>query len=269
MIRPLPALPSIRVLAFSATLVASAFLLPVDAVAQGFSVGPVRIAMSAEQPSASIEVRSGDFTSEVLVQATAFAWTEVDGNRELSPTTELVITPAVFKLDPGGVRTLVLSAPQDGPVPRYYRIRVEEVADEAQAEVATVQLRMLRAFDLPVFVEASGAAADVRAEAVVDHATGEARLRLHNHGDGYAVGTAARLRIGETTLTEETGLYYLLPGQGRDIVLALPVEASSAPRGDDSPLLTWEVDDDRGTPLATGTLEARARDTQLEYPRKR
>jgi len=254
--------------------VAAGLLSPVDTAGQGLSVGPVRIAMTADQPSASVEVRSGDFASAVLVQATAFTWTESDGNRELVPTEELVVTPAVFKLEPGGVRTLLLSASTDGAVPRYYRLRVEEVADEAQPSESGVQLEMLRAFDLPVFVEARGAQADVRAVTTLDEVAGEARIRLENRGNAYAIATAARLRTAESDVAEVSGLFYILPGESREIVLALP-NGSIDPNSEDGdgevqplfrypPLdgLWFEIEDAQGEIWIEGVVSAAAEETR-------
>lgn len=209
-------------------LIAAALAMaPGPVLAQGISVGPVRIAIPAGKAAELIEVRSGDFLASTLVQVTAYAWTEDEGERSLEPTDALTAIPSVFELGPGGVRNVVLQVEGNTDASRYFRIRVEEVPNEA-APPTGGGLMIRRAFDLPVFVEPAGAEARLVAKASRDPESGSMRIRVVNEGTGYALGAAARIHLGDGLLGQTSGQFYLLPGSARDILVDLP-EGSSAP----------------------------------------
>ena len=225
--------------------------------AQGISVGPVRISMPAERPSTTVEVRSGDFLSATLVQVTAFVWTEDEGERVLVPTRELTVTPEVFRLDPGAVRSVVLEATTGSDLAasasRYYRIRVEEVPDESDPS-AEQGFTLRRAFDLPVFVERSGTRPSLVATAEFDAPTGGARLRVTNEGEAYALASVARLMVGESAVASASGQYYLLPGTSREIVIESP-EGGSTPALESYPTVRFILEDGLGLVLTEGAVE--------------
>jgi fimbrial chaperone protein len=133
---------------------AAACLCP-TAFAGSFTVTPVRIDIPPPRRAASIEVQnSGDAPAQL--QAERYRWTRDNGgDDELAPTEDFVVTPPIFRLEPGAkqiVRVLLLGQP-DSTRELAYRLILQEtpIGEPPPNTVATV-LRI----SLPVFVPGAG-----------------------------------------------------------------------------------------------------------------
>src|SRR4030095_15444115 len=82
--------------------------------AGSFSISPVGLDVSSTARSAALTVRNEE--REALVQAQVMLWEQVDGEEKLTPTRDLLVSPAVFTLAQDGsqlVRVALRSAPTD------------------------------------------------------------------------------------------------------------------------------------------------------------
>ena len=103
-------------------------MLAAAASAGSLSVSPIRVEIAPGQRSVTLIVRNdGDQTT--LVQTQLVAWSQADNEDRLEPTTDLLASPPIFELVPGGVQTvrLALRRPADADRERSYRILVSEV----------------------------------------------------------------------------------------------------------------------------------------------
>ena len=98
---------------------AAVFGLPsMPAHAGSFSISPIRLDLSAGARTAALTVRND--AQEVLVQAEMMLWEQVDGEDRLTPTRDLLVSPAVFTLPPKGsqlVRVALRNVPAGVNVP--------------------------------------------------------------------------------------------------------------------------------------------------------
>ncbi|MEM7257044.1 MAG: hypothetical protein AAF404_06615 [Pseudomonadota bacterium] len=139
----------------------------------------------------------------------------------LSEEKELQIFPAVFKLEPGAIRTVFIKSDKSLSAPRYYRLRIEELQTDV-GHTQTAQLAFLRAFDIPVFVEPPGAKPDLTTTAVVT-ADGIVRVELSNQGNSFFAATNFSIvrRDNADVIAEHSALSYVLPGSESSVELAL------------------------------------------------
>jgi fimbrial chaperone protein len=203
-------------------LLASAAVLglpSMPACAGSFAISPIRLDLSAAARTAAVTVRNED--REVLVQAEAVLWEQVDGEDRLTPTRDLLVSPAVFTLPPNGsqlVRVAIRGIPADGARELSYRLILQEVPQPASPEFTGLQVTLR--LSLPVFIAAAGTAGpDVTWSAT----TADDRLVVtaRNLGDVHARihrFSVAPVSDTETTLAQPVAAY-LLPGQSRSWTL--------------------------------------------------
>lgn len=73
------------------------------ALAGAFQVSPLRIALSAQAPIAVITVRNEGAVASVM-QLKAMSWSQTAGEDSYSPTQEVLATPPIFTVPPGGAQ---------------------------------------------------------------------------------------------------------------------------------------------------------------------
>ncbi len=193
-------------------LVAAA-LLSASALAGSFTVTPVRIDIPPLRRAASIEVQNtGDQPAQL--QAERYRWTrDNDGDDELAPTEDFVVTPPIMQLAPGQkqiVRVLLL-APPDPKRELAYRLILQEtlVGNPPPNTVATV-LRI----SLPVFVAAPKAQPELAFSVARE---GEQwRLTADTRGSAHGFVVASRTAAGDKLPVSG----YLLPGERRSWLVA-------------------------------------------------
>ncbi|MEQ1949737.1 MAG: molecular chaperone [Bryobacteraceae bacterium] len=124
-------------------------------LAGSFNVSPVRVELSARQPSASIAVRN--VTDEPsVVQVSALRWTPKGNGEEYRDTDDILLNPPIFSLAPGQVQyvRLGLRRPSATAVEVSYRLVLEEVPPPAKAGFSGVTpLLQIR---IPAFVAPAG-----------------------------------------------------------------------------------------------------------------
>lgn len=115
-----------------------------------FSVDPVRVSLAAGHVTDTVTIRNGS-QEPVVVQLELASWSQHEGEPLLSPTTELLATPPIFKIPAGGsqlVRVGLRRAP-DQRRELSYRLFLREVpADDPESTGVRIRL----AISLPVFV---------------------------------------------------------------------------------------------------------------------
>ncbi len=123
--------------------------------AGSFSVSPTRLELSATVQSAAVTMRNDE--REALVQAEVMLWEQVDGEDRLTPTRDLLVSPAVFTLPPNGsqlVRVARRNVPADSTRELSYRLVLQEVPQPANPEFSGLQVTLRLV--LPVFVATTG-----------------------------------------------------------------------------------------------------------------
>ena len=202
-------------LAFFALAVASAS-------AGSFSVNPVRATLTASQPVTSLVVHNSG-TEATVVQLEAVAWSQQDGQEVYTATREILATPPIFTVPPGGsqVVRVGLRRAVDAQRELTYRLFLQEVP---RAPLPTDKgLQVVLRIGLPVFVPPT---APVK-PALRWHARaheGALTLGVTNEGNAHIqVANSKLLLAGNSRLLASQDLAtYVLPGQRREWVVKVP-----------------------------------------------
>jgi len=187
--------------------------------AQTINISPVRAVLSAADPVAVFTLRNDDPGRPTLIQARASAWT-VDGSGDhYDPTRDLLVSPTVFRLEPGQAQVVRVSlrGKADPRSERLYRLFLQQLPDEADPARRSGNLRFLLTFSLPVVVAPSenpSPAANLVWRIARDPA-GEYRLRVTNDGTAHRKIAGVTLPSPDGELTIVSALTYLLPGTER------------------------------------------------------
>jgi fimbrial chaperone protein len=182
--------------------------------AGSFAISPTRLDISSASRSAALTVRNQE--REALVQAQVMLWEQVDGEDKLTPTRDLLVSPAVFTLGQDAsqlVRVALRRAP-DTTREQSYRLILQEVPQPANPDTTGLQVALR--LSIPVFVAKEGAAGPVLAWSAAPSADGLV-ITAQNSGDvhariqGFSVAPAA----GDDAPLVQPVAAYVLPGQAR------------------------------------------------------
>ena len=115
-----------------------------------YSVDPVRIALSARAPLVSMTVRNTGAEPSVL-QVETVSWSQSTGRVTLEPTRDVLATPPLFTIPPGGTQLirLGLRRPADPQRELTYRVILHEVLAPAPD---TQGMRVALDVSIPIFV---------------------------------------------------------------------------------------------------------------------
>lgn len=143
----------------------------------GIQVAPVLVNLSPERSISSVRIRNGR-EEPISFEVDAYAWTQVNGEDVLTPTTDLIVAPAVFEISADGEQTLRLGTRAANPNSESaYRIVLRELPNPHRSGVA---LGFTLEMSMPVFVTPRGAHSDVTTQVEQD------RIVLTNTGASYA-----------------------------------------------------------------------------------
>jgi fimbrial chaperone protein len=207
-----------RTLASIALLLLAATVASPVAAAD-FTVNPIQIFLSTQNPSAILTVQNTS-TEPLRFQLNAFGWAQDDaGQMVLTPTTEVIFFPRLLSLVPGEQRIVRIGASvPPGPVERTYRIFVEELPPAFTQSAPAGQVRVLARMGIPIFIEPRIGRAELRL-APPTIATGRVVFELRNAGTRHAIPQEIRVRglgpAGDALWAREPDSWYILAGDRR------------------------------------------------------
>jgi fimbrial chaperone protein len=196
---------------------ATAFgLSPAQSFAGTFSVSPLRVELSAGAKIGALTIRNQEGTP-VVVQAEGLVWAQANGEDQLSPTRDVLVSPAVFTISGNGsqlVRVALRRSP-DAQRELSYRLILTEVPQKASPDFTG--LNMALRLSLPIFV-APTAVAEQRVEwSATRSAEGALALTALNAGNAHARVLNFRVSpiSGSSPGIQQDVTAYILPGQSR------------------------------------------------------
>lgn len=225
----------IRVLRMAA-LVAALWTVCGTAAASGLQVSPVSLTLEARQNAAGLWLsNTGD--NVVHAQVRVYQWTQA-GEDHLTPSRNLVVSPPMLQLAPGGkqlVRVIRVGPPPAGTAEDAYRIAVDELPIQTADRKG---LEFVLHYSIPVFVEPTGkseVAPDLQWS--LQREGPRAALVVSNTGTGHAqlADLVFTDRAGQRTEIARGLLGYVLPHS----------------------TMHWELKSAPGVFANGGTLEAR------------
>lgn len=186
----------------------------IPARAAGFNIQPVRVDLSAETRVQVVEFTNRG-RSAATFEARVFDWQQPAGEDKLSPTRALIVSPAVFRLQPGAtqlIRVGLLELSHQGGEAAY-RLLLEEVL--ASGNAPAQGLRIALNFSIPIFVRA-GQQTPAALSGHIEPLGGQSALILRNTGGQHIrLQEIALLTPGASRRLLFSGNAYVLPGQTR------------------------------------------------------
>ena len=196
---------------------AAAFGLPPSSVHAGtFSISPLRVELSASAQTGALTIRNQD-AAPVVVQAEAVLWQQSDGQDQLTPTRDVLVSPAVFTVPGNGSQLIrvALRVPADAQRELSYRVILTEVPQRASPDFTglNVALRL----SLPVFVAPVAVAKPLLEWSATRGADGTISLTARNAGNAHdrILTFSAAPSTGSASAMTQDVAAYLLPGQAR------------------------------------------------------
>lgn len=118
--------------------------------AGSFAVNPVRVTLSATQMVAAVTVKNVG-TESTVVQLETSNWVQHDGKDELTATSDVLATPPILTIPPGGARIVRvgLRRPPDARNELSYRLFLREIPPP---EPVAQGLRVALLVSMPIFV---------------------------------------------------------------------------------------------------------------------
>ncbi|MFZ1086632.1 MAG: fimbria/pilus periplasmic chaperone [Terracidiphilus sp.] len=205
---------SCRLTAAGKSLVAVFFVLLASAWANGqaLSVLPVNVFFTPGQRATSLTVNNMGAT-ETAIQIRAYAWSQKDGEDQLTPSDLVVLSPPLAKIAPGAsqvVRLILRQLPENSEA--TYRILIDQIPPPSEAGVVHVVLRL----SIPIFVQPSiRSFSDVQFH--LERDAGQIYLDATNKGNLHDTVRDIELSTsdGHKLKPESGGSPYLLPGASR------------------------------------------------------
>src|SRR5262245_32661482 len=107
-------------------------LLPTPVQAGTFSVSPLRIDLTSKVQTGALTIRN-QRDSEVAVEAQGMLWEQVDGQDQLTPTRDVLVSPVVFTLQANGSQLVRVALQRHAEADRElsYRLILTEVPSQA------------------------------------------------------------------------------------------------------------------------------------------
>jgi P pilus assembly chaperone PapD len=191
----------------------------------GFGISPTLVTLTDAAPTTAITVTNNGPTP-LRVQANGFVWQHaLDGSMVLTPTDALLVYPVLLSLQPGEFRLLrVGTTLKSDVIERSYRVVISAIPiDQGAGQTKSIALRTRAS--VPVFL---ASAAQKLSGDIVDPVVGKSNIRFEVHNDGTTHFNVTKAHVtvlgpgGETLAAGDVAGWYVLPGERRPFVFAIP-----------------------------------------------
>ena len=223
-------------------------LLASTAHAASFNVSPLRLTLAPGAKTASLAL-TNQGEEPVSVQTELLAWSQKDGADVLTPSSDIIVSPPIFKIAPGATQTVRvgLLRPVDAAREATYRLFLKEVPPPPKPGQQGVNVVMR--LGVPVFVAVPGRTKPLLSWHAERGQKGELTLTLANSGNAHVQLISYDLReAGGGVIAEQSLSGYVLAGQTR----SWPIKPSRPWSGDQ---LTLNARTDSGDVSVALTLK--------------
>jgi len=226
--------------ALTLVLANGVFLTPTHAAS--LQLAPTSLSLSAQQTADGLWL-SNSGSTPVQVQTRAYRWTQHDGQEQLEPTQDLVVSPPMRTLAAGERQLIrvIRARPAPSGQEQCYRIIVDELPS---ADADRKGMQFVLRYSVPIFLLPAGSTDPTpRLTAqVVAASDGNAQIQISNTGNGHAQVADLRHQVDGAPKTALNGLVgYVLPGQTMRWSLGAPL--SQFDRGAIIARINGEVDE--------------------------
>lgn len=209
------------------------------AFAGSIAVNPIRVSLSAKQTTGALVVRNSGAEPSV-VQLQIVSWSQQDGKDVYVPTKDLLGTPPIFTVPPGGSQTVRVGMRQrtDAQNEGSYRLILQEVPPPPKPEFRGLQVALR--LSVPVFVAPATAPSPTLDWQAALTSQGELKVAAINTGNTHVQVLKFKLASGGAELSPAAPAEaaYVLPGQRREWTMRF----EAAPASGDSLRVTAQTD---------------------------
>ncbi|QXP88861.1 fimbrial biogenesis chaperone [Methylococcus capsulatus] len=192
-------------------LLAACLCASAQLAASQLDVAPTRIELSTAKPASAVTVKN-ESKDKLVIQNSVVAWTREGNEDRHTPTRDLIVTPPIATVAPGGSQVLRvgLRRPADPRSMLTYRLFVEEVPPPPQAGFKGVQFALR--VSLPVLVQPAAPAPPRIVWSGARRPGGDLEITARN--EGSALQAVYELFIGGTPgkPVGQSGTILLPPG---------------------------------------------------------
>ncbi|MBB3255495.1 fimbrial chaperone protein [Paraburkholderia bannensis] len=164
-----------------------------SAAAASLEITPVTVELEANQNGQVLKLRnSGE--AALSAQIRVFAWDQADGEDHLTPTRDLIASPPIAQVPPGGEQIMRLIRANGGAAPKEaaYRLLIDELPPDNTNAATGIQFRFR--YSVPVFLYPAGERGAPDTHWSLESRAGKWFLHVANSGSIHA-------RISDVTLT--------------------------------------------------------------------
>ena len=196
------------------------FFYGASAFAGSFTVNPVRVTLSPGLHVAAITV-SNNGSEASVIQLQTSSWTQQDGQDVLTPSSEILATPPIFTLPPGGSQIVRVGLRRTPDVQHEltYRLILREVPPP---QPISQGLRVALAISMPVFVVSAHPAFSNLQWRATRLADGRIQIQATNTGAAHVQVGAIELTPagGASPVVRQSVATYVLPGNAHSWTFA-------------------------------------------------
>ena len=191
-----------------------------------FDIKPVTITLHSGESSASVEITNDGGAAQEL-EIGVRTWAQSDGSADGEPTDDIVASPSIFVVPPGGTQLVRLGPTRElgGDVERSYRLVATEVPASDARETVQAILRMR----MPIFIMPR----TITAPPLIWHVarTDAAQFTVSARNDGNVHRRIRSLRVtsGGRVVYDNVVAAYVLAHQSREWVVRQKASALEAP----------------------------------------
>ena len=193
------------------------------ATAADIGVSPVAVHLDQANSRATVTVANNG-RAAVVMQAEVIEWKRLPDHQDAdAPTTDMIVNPAVFSLEPGQSQVVRVGLRKAAHPDREgtYRVVLREVPMPPPLGETRVsgQVRVLMALRVPIYVSPLNVVRDPRIHAV-SHADGSIVANIRNDGNVHVRVGRLRVRAGDAdpaapAVSDQAVAEVVFPGESR------------------------------------------------------
>lgn len=190
-------------------------LMPCLAGAAGWEIDPIRVALSAKQPTATVTVKN-ESDQSTTIQIQAVSWSQKEGKDIYSPSSELIVSPPIVSIAAHGEQVIRvgLRHKANNTIESAYRINLQELPSPSSPEFSGVKVALR--IGLPVFVQPkTGNSTPKTAWSAVRGSAGVLNISVINQGNTHMQVSdfSVYAKGHEAAIASMSGTSYVLAGQ--------------------------------------------------------
>lgn len=192
------------------------FWVPSTSSAQSLEVSPTILQFQKNQSHKSIRI-SNRGKDPVVVQARSFLWKQSGDEDSLIASSEVVVSPPIFTLQPGTTQTMRVMLRDSKPLPdaRHFRLLIDDITPSPVGQVGS---RLAIRLSLPMFAEADVPQPGHLRWTTDDKGNDDVVLQVVNDGRTYENIRMVELVDADGTVSAASPMAsntYILPGAAR------------------------------------------------------